>query len=83
MGVTVGCNSSASMNVKQPSINIIISGAKPSAGYSRKSISAWPISKEDMGLASSSMYMYVYFRLANQQGAHGIRIKLYVYVSVF
>ena len=26
------------------------------------------------------MYMYVYFRLTNQQGAHGIRIKLYVYV---
>ena len=65
---------SASMNVKQPSINIIISGAKPSARYSRKSISDWPISKEHMGWASSYMYIYICVCILDWLAAHGIRM---------
>ena len=77
---------SASMNVKQPSINIIISGAKPSARYSRKSISDWPISKEHMGWASSYMYIYmcVYFRLTINKEHMGLgSIYMYMFMNMY
>ena len=60
MGVTEGFNCSASMIVKQPNINSIIIGAKPSAWYSKSVYSCLTNQQWAQGLVSSYMYMCVY-----------------------